>query len=160
MEDKVIGKGTIIVEKCKVINGVEQPPYEVVKGENLWLTTGWTELLKVITGASASHWGAANTLIGVGDSTTAPAASQTDLIATTNVKYKGMESGFPTTPASGTVSFKAKFLTSEANFAWNEAVVKNNLSSVCWNRSTNGGSYWGTKTSTEVWYLTFTMGKA
>ena len=154
--EKVYGKGIWKVEKCKVINGIEQPPYEVIESKNIWLTTGWTEILKIITGASANHFDNTNAKIGVGNDATAAAAGQTDLIGA-STSYKSMESGFPTTPASGTVQFKSKFLTSEANFAWNECVLKNNVSSVCWNRNATG---WGTKTSDELWYMTLTLGAA
>lgn len=154
ISDKVIGKGHILLEKFR--DG-EDKPYEVLESHNIWLTTGWTNILSVITGASTSHWDSANTRIGIGDNATAAGAAQTDLIAATNKTYKGMVSGFPTTPASGTVQFKAVFLTSEANYAHNELVVKNNDSGVCWNRNATG---WGTKPSSENWYYTVTLGAA
>lgn len=118
------------------------------------LTTGRTEALALITGSSSNHFNAANALIGIGDSSTAVSAGQTDLVAATNKTYKGMESGWPTTPASGAVDFKAIFLTSEANYAWNELVVKNSTSGICLLRDITG---WSTKTSSEVWYMTLTV---
>lgn len=154
INDKVIGKGHILLEKFR--EG-EDTPYEVLESHNIWLTTGWTNILSVITGASTAHWDSTNTKIGVGDDSTAAAAGQTDLIAATNKTYKAMTSGYPTTPSSGTVQFKAVFNTTEANYAHNELVVKNNSSSVCWNRNATG---WGTKTSSENWYYTVTLGKA
>jgi hypothetical protein len=140
----------------KLIDAEIVLPYETLKNENIWLTAGWTELLKIITGASTSHFDATKTTIGVGSDATAASAGQTDLIGASKT-YKGMTSGYPTTPSAGTVQFKASFLTAEANYAHNELVVKNNTSGVCWNRNATG---WGTKTSTEIWYYTVTLGTA
>lgn len=148
-----------LIELNWIKNNIETgkvKPYNSKEARNIWLTTGWTEILKLITGASANHFDATNATIGVGNDATAAAAGQTDLIGASKT-YKGMESGYPTTPASGTVQYKAKFLTSEANFAHAELVLKNSVSSVCWNRNATG---WGTKTSSEVWYYTLTLGTA
>jgi hypothetical protein len=153
IKDKCQYKGIIT---CQKYREGDPEPYEVLNSENIWLTTGWTELLKIITGQSDSVFNATNALIGVGTSATTATAIQTDLIGT-STKYKGMESGYPTVPTSGTVLFKSKFLTSEANFAHNELVVKNNDSGVCWNRDATG---WGTKDSTEIWYYTVCFGVA
>lgn len=149
-----LAEGETEEQLLKRIESGEALSYETLKAENLWLTVGWTELLKLITGASTSHFDNTDTQIGVGISATAAAASQTDLLGATT-SYKGMESSYPTTPATGTVQFRAKWLTSEGNFAWAEAVIKNSVSGVCWNRIVNA---WGTKTSSEVWYLTATLG--
>jgi hypothetical protein len=166
--DKPMVKGIAQVDKYRLAEGETEEqllkriekglvkPYETKMATNLWLTTGWTELLKLITGDSASHFDSTNAQIGVGNDSTAAAAGQTDLIGA-STSYKGMESGYPTTPAGGSVQFRAKFLTSEANFAWQEAVIKNSSSAICWNRYVNS---WGTKSSSEVWYLTATLGVA
>lgn len=168
MEDKATGKGIIRCEKYRLregeteeellkrIDNKEVKPYEIKAAANIWLTTGWTELLKLVTGASTSHFDATYATIGVGDDATAAAAGQTDLIGS-NKTYKGMISGYPTTPVSGTVQVKARFLTSDANYAHNELVVKNSLSEVCWNRNATG---WGTKTASDIFDYTVTLGKA
>jgi len=168
MKDTAKVKGIAVVDKYKLREGEteeellrriesgETKPYESLTANNLWLTVGWTELLKIITGASTSLFDSTNAQIGVGSDATAAATSQADLIGG-STSYKGMVSGFPSTPASGTVQFKSVFLTSEANFAWQEAVIKNSVSGICWNRYANS---WGTKTSSEVWYLTATVGGA
>ena len=167
-KDTVNGKGLIKLDKyrkpedmdeeifLKLIDTGQANPYETKTGTNIFLTVGWTEILKLITGASTSHFDSTNATIGVGDSATAAAAGQTDLIGS-NKKYKGMSSGYPTVPATGTVVFKARFLTSEANYTWAELVLKNSASVVSWNRKATG---WGTKTATEVWNMTLTLGVA
>lgn len=60
-----------------------------------------------------------NAYIGVGDSSTAFAADQTDLQAATNKFRDGMEATFPTT-VDNVLVFKCSIATDDANFAWNE----------------------------------------
>ena len=127
-------------------------PYEVIEGEgNCLLNTGIDEIWDLVTGAvsGASHiFDNAAAQIGVGDSNTAADATQTDLQAATNKTYKGMESGYPTS-TSQKATFKASFGSSEANYAWEEWVVKQSTSSICLNRKVES---LGTK-STGTWTL-------
>ncbi|MDA8155560.1 MAG: hypothetical protein M0Z52_03770 [Actinomycetota bacterium] len=150
-------KGVFLVEKYAegLVPGVDEPS-EAIECENLGLTTGLTEMLKLFTGAGGTAFNATDAEIGVGDNNTAPAASQTDLQATTNKTYVGLAGGYPTTPSSASVQFQASFGSSSANYAWNEIVVKNSSSSICLNRTTNGGSGWGTKASGTTWVVTVT----
>lgn len=127
-------------------------PYEVIEGEgNCLLNTGIDEIWDLVTGAvsGASHiFDNAAAQIGVGDSNTAADATQTDLQAATNKTYKGMESGYPTS-TSQKATFKASFGPSEANYAWEEWVVKQSTSAICLNRKVES---LGTK-STGTWTL-------
>ncbi len=127
-------------------------PYEVIEGEgNCLLNTGIDEMWDLVTGAvsGASHiFDNAAAQIGVGDSNTAANATQTDLQAATNKTYKGMESGYPTS-TSQKATFKASFGSSEANYAWEEWVIKQSTSSICLNRKVES---LGTK-STGTWAL-------
>jgi hypothetical protein len=124
-------------------------PYEVIEGEgNCLLNTGIDEMWDLIVGDSANHFSNASAQIGVGDSNTAAAATQTDLQATTNKTYKGMETGYPTS-TSQKATFKASFGDSEANYAWNEWVVKQSTSGKCLNRKVES---LGTKAS-GTWTL-------
>jgi hypothetical protein len=127
-------------------------PYEVIYGEgNCLLNTGIDEMWDLITGdvSGASHiFDNTHATIGVGDSNTAASASQTDLQATTNKTYKGMDSGYPTSTAQK-ATFKASFGASEANYAWNEWVVKQATSGKCLNRKVES---LGTKTG-GTWTL-------
>jgi hypothetical protein len=122
-------------------------PYEVMEGEgNCLLNTGIDEMWDLVTGVSANHFNNASAQIGVGDSNTAADPSQTDLQAATNKTYKGMESGYPTS-ASQKATFKASFGVSDANYAWNEWVVKQSTSAICLNRKveslgTKSGGTW------------------
>lgn len=124
-------------------------PYEVIDGEgNLLLNSGIDEMWDLIVGDSANHFSNANSQIGVGDSSTAASASQTDLQASTNKTYKGMDSGYPTS-TSQKATFQASFGDSDANYAWNEWVVKQSASGKCLNRKVES---LGTKTS-GTWTL-------
>lgn len=124
-------------------------PYEVIEEEgNCLLNSGIDEIWGLVTGASANHYDNTNAQIGVGDSNTAADPTQTDLQATTNKTYKGMESGYPTS-TSQKVTFKASFGSTEANYAWEEWVVKHSTSAICLNRKVES---LGTK-STGTWTL-------
>ena len=122
-------------------------PYEVIIGEgNCLLNSGIDEMWDLICGDSANHFSNAGAQIGVGDSTTAASPSQTDLQAATNKTYKAMDSGYPTS-TSQKATFKASFGASEANYAWNEWVVKQATSGKCLNRKveslgTKSGGTW------------------
>lgn len=127
-------------------------PYEVIEGEgNCLLNSGIDEIWDLVTGVSsgADHiFDNAHAQIGVGDSDTAADATQTDLQAASNKTYKGMESSYPTS-TSQKATFKASFGDSEANYAWNEWVVKQSTSAICLNRKVEN---LGTKSS-GTWTL-------
>jgi hypothetical protein len=123
-------------------------PYEVIEKEgNLLLNSGIDEMWDLIVGDSANHFNNAGAQVGVGDSSTAAAATQTDLQGA-NKTYKGMDSGYPTSTTQK-VTFKASFGDSEANYAWNEWVIKQATSGKCLNRKVES---LGTKTS-GTWTL-------
>ncbi|MGD9115619.1 MAG: hypothetical protein PVJ61_00335 [Dehalococcoidia bacterium] len=127
-------------------------PYQVIEGEgNCLLNTGINEMWDLITGqvsGSGHIFDNAAATIGVGDSDTAADPSQTDLQAAGNKTYNGMESGYPTS-TSQKATFKASFGDSEANYAWNEWVVKQATSAICLNRKVES---LGTKSS-GTWTL-------
>lgn len=122
-------------------------PYEVKKfKENVLLNTGIDEMWELIAGASANHFDNTNAQIGVGDDDTAASASQTDLQAVSNKTYKAMESSYPT-HTSQAITFKSSFGDSDANYAWEEWVVKQSTSTICLNRKaeslgTKSGGTW------------------
>ena len=127
-------------------------PYEVIEGEgNCLLNSGIDEMWDLITGAvsGADHiFDNSHAQIGVGDSSTAASATQTDLQAASNKTYKGMETGYPTS-TSQKATFKSSFGTDDANYAWNEWVVKQSTSAKCLNRKVEN---LGTKSS-GTWTL-------
>jgi hypothetical protein len=103
---------------------------------------------------SATFLNSSNAHLGVGDSSTAFAAAQTDLQAASNKLRKAMESGYPTR-SSGALTFRSLYGTSEANFAWAEWGVFNASSSgTMFSRKVDA---LGTKTNTQSWQLTATV---
>lgn len=107
-----------------------------------------------IIGESVTEFNNANAHIGVGDSTTAFAATQTNLQAATNVLRKAMEASYPTR-ATNVLTFRSLFGTSEANFAWAEWGIFNASSAgtmLC--RKVEA---LGTKTSAQSWQITTTI---
>jgi hypothetical protein len=120
-------------------------------------TAGINEISQAIIGAG-TPFSNANARIGVGDGSTAFAASQTDLQGT-NKTRKGMNGGFPTVEPP-VVTFQATFGPSEANFAWNEWAIFNAATGgVMLNRVVESN---GTKQSNQTWTLeiavTFSIG--
>jgi len=83
-----------------------------------------THIAKTIIGESVTTFAEANAYIGVGDSATAFAASQTDLQAATNKVRVAMDTGYPKR-STNALTFKATFGESVANFAWQEWGVFN-----------------------------------
>jgi hypothetical protein len=144
--------------------GVE--PYETwfQNNVNAVLQAGWVALLGGIAGTSiTTKYSATVGRIGVGDSTTALAWTQTGLQAATN-KYYQLVSGAPvitTTTGPATLVFAATFGTGNGNFAWQEFVTDQGTSSgsgavvaVCLNR---GVVPMGTKASGQTWTATETI---
>jgi len=115
---------------------------------------GCSIIASLITGASNALFNNANARIGVGDSDTAFSASQTDLQASSNKVRKGMDSGYPQVNGN-TITFRATFGPSDANFAWKEWGVFNTASGgTMLNRVVE---YNGTKVSGQTWVFQVTL---
>lgn len=100
-------------------------PYEIVEEkENLLLNEGIQLLEDLLIGAGGTVYDNTNAYLGVGDSSTAEAATQIGLQAATNKLYKGMEATYPSR-ASQTVTWRSVFGDTEANWAWNEVSLSN-----------------------------------
>ena len=127
--------------------------YDVVEIHgNLFLNEGIAELLDLACGlGSPTVFSNANARLGVGDSSTAEAATQTDLQAASNKTYKAMESGYPQRTGQ-TVAFRGVFGASDANYDWNELVIDNGAAAgKTWNRKVSAQ---GTKASGQTWTMT------
>jgi hypothetical protein len=178
MNEAITMKGIWLIEKFDVKVNRDKPgeleefwreirsgrlkPHEILKFANVLLQTGMLEMWDLIKGASALHFNATDTKIGIGDDATAAAATQTDLLAATNKTYIAMDTNWPKTRTDdgalgyGVFQTKATFGTGNANYAWAEAVVKNTNagSNKCLCRAATG---WGTKTSAATWVATHTI---
>ena len=128
------------------------------------LQAGWVALLGGIAGTSiTTKFSSTVGRIGVGDSNTAAAYTQTDLQAATN-KYYQLVSGTPVITTSSTpptLVFSASFGTGVANYQWQEFITDEGTASntgpvvaTCLNR---GVSNQGTKASGQTWTATETI---
>lgn len=99
---------------------------------------------------SGTPFDATNCRLGVGDSSTAFAAGQTDLQAASNKHRELVDSG--PTLAGNVITMTATFEPGEANFAWEEFAVFNAASGGI--MLTRKVESLGTKTSAEEWELT------
>lgn len=152
----------------QIANGEAGEAYEVLETAGNELTYGgasclWQCLIGNGTGTAAqtlTFFNNGNAYIGVGDSSTAFAATQTDLQASSNKVRKAMESSYPahsdgTTSGAADIEFQAVFGTSDANFAWAEWGIFNGSSG---GRMLNRkAASMGTKTSAATWTVTATL---
>jgi hypothetical protein len=118
---------------------------------NLLLNEGaeaiWDKLTGLGTPAIFSN---ANARIGVADSTTAEADTQTGLQGGTTA-FKAMDTSFPVKSGTGndTIEFQSVFGSADANQAWNEFTVDNGAT-VNLNRKVSAQ---GTKSSGQTWTI-------
>ena len=114
-------------------------------------TVGRDYIAQALVGEAFTAFNNANARIGVGDSSTAFAAGQTDLQAPANKLRKAVDATYPQR-AANVLTFRATFGTAEANFAWNEWGVFNAAAAgQMLNRKVEP---LGTKTSAQTWQLT------
>ena len=105
---------------------VKGRPYEIrIFERNLLLNEGINAMWNLICGsASFEAYDNAHAYIGVGNSDTAAAAAQTDLLGASK-KYKAMDSGYPTYGTAQKATWRSTFASADANFAWKEITVGN-----------------------------------
>lgn len=124
---------------------------ESVIDGNLLLNEGIGELWDIaINAGTPTKFDNTNARLGVGDSSTAEAATQTDLQAATNKTYKAMSASYPQRTAQ-TVTWRSVFASGDANYAWNEFCVDNGGTALkTLNRKVSAQ---GTKASGQTWTL-------
>jgi hypothetical protein len=129
-------------------------PYETLEREhNLLLNEGINAMWTLICGGSATAYNNTNARIGVGNSATAAAATQTGLQGASTA-FKAMDTSYPTYGTSQYAIFKSSFGDSEANFAWEEWTIDNGATAnLNMNRKVES---LGTKTS-GTWSLQVTI---
>lgn len=116
-------------------------------------------------GQVLTYFSNAQAAIGVGDTATAAAATQTDLLGTTYTTNKlrvAMDATYPlhtdaTTAGAASIVFRSTFSTSQANFAWQEWGVFNSSSAATGRMLNRKVESLGTKTSAASWQLTVTL---
>lgn len=143
------------VEECKKLFNIGEQVsvinqrFEPFKG-NLLVNSGINELFTILCSASSgTKFDNTNAYIGVGDSTTAAGATQTDLQAATNKVRVGMNASYPTYGTSQKATFQTDFGSSVGNFAWQEFGVFNaSTAGTMLNRKVSNQ---GTKVSGQTW---------
>lgn len=133
---------------------------------NLITNAGWTRLMNLLTNQGATQaLDATHTRIGVGNSSTAEAYTDTDLIASAGAtnRYFQPVSGAGTL-GTRTLAFSATFGTADGNFAWNEfgldvtsgtAAGGTTVGALLFNRK--AGIAQGTKAAGQTWTATATI---
>jgi hypothetical protein len=145
-------------------------PYEIVTGENLLMYGGascqWETLIGNGTNTGSGnlqYFNATNSWIGVGDSSAAAAATQTDLQAATNRLRKPVSTGPTHTDGvvvgSASCVWVSVFASGDAQFAWNEWGLFNNSTFGSGRMLNRGVISAGTKGAT-VWTATATLSLA
>lgn len=125
----------------------------IIEG-NLLLNEGITELWTLIASTGATKFDNTNAYLAVGNSATAAAATDTDLLGASKL-YKAMDATWPQVTAQS-CAWRSTFGSSEANFAWEEVSVANGSSGAAKNLNRKVQSL-GTKGSGTTWTLTCTI---
>lgn len=132
-------------------------PDEVIEVDgNVLLNGGITVLLKLLIGASATAYNAANSNIAVGNSNVAAAATQTNLQGT--IVLAGMNATYPSVSGQ-TVTWQASFGSAAANFNWLEVGVQNGTGTPAapvWLLNRKQQDF-GTKVSGSTWTMTLSL---
>jgi hypothetical protein len=157
-------------EQVRLLREAGVEPFEVLEQVGNLLTYGgisclWQGLIGNITGTAGqalTRFDNANAAIGVGDSTTAAAATQTDLQAATNKVRQAMDATYPqhtdaTTAGAASIVFRATFGTGAATWAWQEWGVFNSPTAATGRMLNRKVESLGTKTSSASWQLTVTL---
>lgn len=142
-------------------------PFEITDAGqpgNLLVNVGINQLIaRLLTSEQA--WDTTHIGVGVGNSSTAASAAQSDLQGASK-RYNQADAGFPTTGSQSFIT-QATFDTTEANFAWEEyGIIIPDTTSTFTEGATKPSSYillnrkatsLGTKTSAQSWVFTVTI---
>jgi hypothetical protein len=147
--------------------------YEVIEREgNLLMHGGASCLWECFIGngtttadQTLTYFSNARAALGVGDSTTAAAATQNDLQAASNKLRKAMEATYPqhtdgTASGNASITYRSAFGSTDANFAWQEWGVFNSATAATGRMLNRKVESLGTKASGSTWTLTVTLSLA
>lgn len=138
-------------------------PTDIFQGTgNMLMNAGIQRMLDKLIGAAGQVMDNTHARVGAGNSTTAAAATQTDLQASagsTNRYFMTMDATFPSR-ASQTLTFKSTFASADGNFAWQEwgidagTAAGNTVTAPLLNRKVES---MGTKSTGQTWVATVTI---
>jgi len=145
-------------------------PYDVVFGSpNLLMYGGascqWETLIgngTATAGQALTYFSNAQAALGAGDSSTAAAATQTDLQSASNKPRVAMNATYPqhtdgVVSGSASIVFQSTFGTGTGNFAWQEWAVFNSATAATGRMLNRKVESLGTKTSAATWQFTVTL---
>lgn len=168
--EKLLPHAKWTVEKFHGDSTAPEDLYEVIEGEyNLLTFIGASVLWEALIGngvATAGNalafYSSSNAAIGVGDSTTAAATTQTVLQGTANVTDRFRKTATVThthgsTSTNASITFVSTFATTEANFAWQEWGIFNSATDAIGTMLNRKVESLGTKTSVATWQITITL---
>lgn len=131
----------------------DREPDEVIEWDgNLMMNAGINVMLDLLIGAAGTDFDNTNGYLGVGNSSTAAAATQTDLQGASTARV--ILDALATINAE-TLTFVATFGSAAGNFAWEEVGIFNAASGGT--MLTRSVSSLGTKASGATWVLTITL---
>jgi hypothetical protein len=167
--DEVKWRCRIRVEKFHG-DDTTRKPYAIIEQHGNLLVYGgascqWQTLIGNGTGTAGqnlTYFNNSNAALGSGDSSTAAAATQTDLQAATNKVRKAMNATYPThtdgtSSGSATITFQSTFATTDANWAWQEWGTFNSPTAATGRMLNRAVTSLGTKTSASAWQFTVTL---
>ena len=125
----------------------------------------WQTLLgngTVTAGQALTYFNNAQAAIGVGDSSTAAAATQTNLQAASNKLRRAMDATYPlhtdgVVVGAATATFRSTFATGDANWVWNEWILANSATDATGRALNRKVENLGTKTSAAAWTFTIAL---
>lgn len=144
-------------DEADFLAGLDPDEVLVVEG-NALMNAGIHRMLDLLLGAGGQAFNSTHCRIGVGDSSTAASASQTDLQAATNKTWKLVSSG--PTRTNQSISYSVTFGSAEANWAWAEWATdfgtadSGTVTAPMLNRKVET---MGTKASGSSWTITVTI---
>lgn len=142
---------------------------DAVEFENMLMYGGVSTLFQqsigngtVTAGQALTYFNNAQAAIGAGDSSTAAAATQTNLQAASNKLRKALDATYPlhtdgVTSISNTITFRSTFATTDANFNWQEVGIFNSTTDAVGRMLNRVAQNIGTKTSAVSRIVTATI---
>lgn len=127
-------------------------PHSISEFEkNLLLNEGINELWTILCSSGGTKFDNTNARLGVGNSATAAAATDTALLGASTL-FKAMDGGFPTFGTLQKATWRSTFQSADANFAWEEFTVDNGATPL--KNLNRKVSAQGMKVAGQVWELT------
>jgi len=141
------------LEKYSKGVGPDVAPDEVIEWDgNMMMNAGINAMLLLLVGTGGTDFDQNNGYLGVGNSSTPAANTQTDLIGTSTARVQITALA---TIALETLTFVASFGAAAGNFTWEEVGIFNGPSGGT--MLTRSVSALGTKAAGATWVLTITL---